>query len=77
MARKKSQAQFEREISDLLLQGENLNGIHVTMVYDGRELLGTIRRSRRDTSGNTILTVHYFNGESWPIEPFASSVRVI
>ena len=50
---------------------------NVRMKHRGRELLGTVRHVRRDPVGKLHLVVHHFNGEPWPMEPVASSVKIV
>lgn len=53
-------------------------GFQVTMPWKGRTLLGDVRGARYDeTRCGIVLTVAYFNGESWPIEPMVSAVDVM
>ena len=46
-------------------------GVHVTMPYRGRTLLGTVVRN------DGTLTVRHFNGSPWPVSPRASDVTVL
>jgi len=50
----------------------------VSHKYDGRDLLGKVKAYYiSNVSGEVILKVNYFNGEPWPIEPYAKSVDVL
>lgn len=51
---------------------------HVTMPYQGRELLGTVKDVSYDqVCGCYRLTVNYFCGDEWPIRPPALAVNVL
>ena len=53
-------------------------GAHVTLTYRNRVLLGEVMSVRRDETLNVLLlSVRYFNGEAWPIEPTAAAVDVL
>lgn len=70
---KKTKSKLDREITERL----NWRWQHVRMNYLDRELLGTVRDVQHDSAGKTRLIVHHFNGESWPVEPTASAVKVV
>ena len=51
---------------------------HVTLTYQGRELLGkVVGFCRDDVCGATLLEVRYLNGEEWPIQPHVFAVDVL
>lgn len=53
-------------------------GAHVTLVYQGRELIGEVVGAAYDAvCGCVRLTVRHFNGESWPVQPTALAVSVL
>ena len=58
---------------------ERLRGAHVKLNYEGRTLLGEIVsiRYRNGPPSGYFLTVKHFNGEPWPIQPNAGSVRLL
>lgn len=76
-ATKKSPAQLQREIDEVLLPDDAWRWQNVRMKHRGRELLGTVRHVRRDPAGKLHLVVHHFNGEPWPMEPVSSAVKII
>ncbi len=58
---------------------EDPTGLHVTMVYKGRELLGTVAdfcAPKRPELYSYLYVVH-FNGEPWPVDPLAWEVTVL
>ena len=57
---------------------ENPVGHHAILNWKGRELLGEVTGAYyNEWLGGTFLKVHYFNGESWPIEPTCTAVKVL
>lgn len=54
----------------------SLAGAQITMEYDGRTLLGDVRGAYHTSDGEH-LSVKYFNGEYWPVDPKASDVCVL
>lgn len=53
-------------------------GAYVTMEWQGRTLLGEVTGIyRSETRGMMQLTVKYFNGESWPLDPHVLAVDVL
>jgi hypothetical protein len=52
----------------------DLRGAHVTMMYQGRLLLGDVYAHDARTDR---LLVRHFNGEPWPVHPIASAVDVL
>ena len=59
-----------------LEQVRALIGEHVSMRWKGRDLLGTVTAVDNDVDGIRI-RVRHFNGEPWPVVPWATSVEVI
>lgn len=57
---------------------EDPRGLCVKMIYQGRELLGKVTAAHFDqVCGVTRLTVQYFCGDAWPIQPSPFSVEII
>lgn len=53
-------------------------GAHVTLHYQGRELIGTIRDVARDESTGTVFcAVQFFCGDWWPIAPVLSALEIL
>lgn len=51
---------------------------HVTLAYQGRDLLGEVIGVRFDeVCGCFRLTIRHFCGDLWPIEPSATAVNVL
>lgn len=53
-------------------------GAHVTLDWQGRTLLGTIRCLWRDDArGVTLVTVRHFNGDTWPVTPALGALTIL
>ncbi len=53
------------------------SGMQVVYKHEGRTLLGDVISAFRDDEAQTRLRVRHFNGESWPVDPVASTVEVL
>jgi len=51
-------------------------GYDVVMKYRGNELLGRIC-DKYDLGGEEWLSVKFFNGDQWPLDPMAGEVSVL
>lgn len=53
-------------------------GAHVTLAWQGRELLGTITDvERNEISGCHHATVRFFCGDPWPIKPALIALNIL
>lgn len=53
-------------------------GVHVTLSYHGRDLVGEVAGAEYDgVCGCIRLDVRHFNGETWPVRPSAWAVDVL